>query len=82
MRGPADQTRRGQLFELRDLFLGELLDAVLFRVRRDYLEIAALTEREQRVARAPARMNSAECGAHASMLLYGVYTAIEIVTAE
>ena len=64
------------------MLLRELLDAVLFRVRRNYLEIVALTEREQRVARATARMNTAKCGAYARVLLDEVYTAIEVVTAE
>ncbi len=70
------------MFELRDLLLRELLDAVLFWVRRNYFKIAAPTKRQERIARAAARMNTAKCGADTRMLLDEIYAAIQVATAE
>src|SRR6266851_2467752 len=77
MDGPADEARIGHGAELRVVD-----DLALLRVRSDDFQVAALTERKQRVARPPAGMDSADGGAHAGVFLDKGDAAIEIVAAE
>src|ERR1700722_4526262 len=50
----------------------------LIRIGGDDLEIAVRAEREQRVARPGAGMDSAECGAHAGALFYELDASVEV----
>src|SRR5258708_38151460 len=59
MDGPADEARLGHSKGLR-----EVNDLPLRRIRGDDFQIAALAQREERVARAPAGMGASERGAH------------------
>ena len=77
MNGPADQARIGHLTNLR-----EADDVLLLGVRRHDFQVAALAEREERVAGAAAGMHSAKRGADASVLLEEIDAAIEIAAAE
>ena len=79
MRGPADETRGGEFFELC-WQLG--LRGSLLRIWRDDFEITMRAEREKGVLRAAAWMNSTECGADAAVLFYEIDAALEIVAAE
>src|ERR1700687_3505806 len=84
MRGPSDETRGGQRFEEGELPDGERLDrvAVLLGIWRNDFQVAALAEREQRVACAAAGMHAAKCCADTGALLDKCDAAIEIAAAE
>src|ERR1700687_1208505 len=75
--GPADEARLGHSEDLR-----EVNDLPLRRIRGDDFQIAALAQREERVASAAAGMNASECGAHARIFFNEVDAAIEIVAAD
>src|SRR3989442_15975610 len=77
MNGPADQARIGHLTNLR-----EADDVLLLGVRRHDFQVAALAEREKRVAGAAAGMHSAKRGADAGVLLEEINAAIKIAAAE
>src|SRR5712664_578422 len=77
MDGPADEA-----WLLHPEDLGEVKDRPLRRIRGDDFEIATFAQREERVARASAGMDSAECGADAGAFFDEVDAAVEIVAAD
>src|SRR5882762_9118251 len=77
MDGPADEARLGHSKDLR-----EVNDLPLRRIRGDDFQIAALAQREERVASAAAGMDASESGAHAGIFFDEIDAAIEIVAAD
>jgi hypothetical protein len=79
MCGPSDETGFSEFFKFRiELRRG----SSLLRIGRDDFEVSASTEREKRVLRAAARVNSAEGSANTSVLFDESDAALKIVAAE
>jgi hypothetical protein len=75
--GPADEPRLRKESQTESI-----LCAGLVRIGRDDFEILTLAEREQRVARAAAGMDSADGGAHTGVVLDEGDAGVEIVAAK
>ena len=70
------------MFKSRNTLNSQRLDFGLLRVGRDDLEIMKMPEREERIARSSAGMNSAELGLNTSAALNQRNARIQIAATE